>query len=128
MQEPKFTKGPWRAWHNGYCWQFDDAAEGRPLGDVCATEVSRGTAAAAANAQLVASAPELYAEAERSRIALENAAALLAVAWPTHAKAMREQADALAKVLAKARGEVVADPAPDPIVAPLFANDVGGCP
>lgn len=127
MQEPKFTKGPWRTWHNGAHWQFDDA-EGRQLGDLCAAEVSRGIAAAAANGHLIAAAPDLYAEAERSRIALESAAALLAVAWPTHAGFMRNRADALAKVLAKARGEVVADPAPDPIDAPLFANDVGGCP
>jgi hypothetical protein len=60
-------------------------------------------AEADANARLIAAAPELYAEADRARLALVIAAGFVERLEPEHATAMRRQAFELAKVLARAR-------------------------
>ncbi len=132
MQEPKFTRGPWSVhsydpWSGGLTIHAPDSDKTNALVATVFTEV-RPQEEATGNAHLIAAATELYDEAERSRIALENAAALLAIAWPAHAGTMREQAAALAKVLAKARGDVVTTALPISTEAPLLADEVGDVP
>ncbi len=104
--ETKWTDGPWNIDGPDCFGDFNILCDGDALAIAAVVSNMRPADEVAANAYLLGAAKKLYAEAERSRIALESAAALLgASGCPTHAKTMREQADALAKVLAKARGE-----------------------
>jgi len=70
MADASFTPGPWTATHNGHYWQIDSDTHGQ-IGDACSSntiyiggkELSRDKARpiAAANARLMAAAPELLA-------------------------------------------------------------------
>jgi len=102
MREPQFTKGPLHVVDQGPDRFLIVCGEGGT--DAWVAVVNSGPEAMA-NANLFAHANALFDEAERSRIALESAAALLAISWPAHAGHIREQAEQMAKTLAKARGE-----------------------
>ncbi len=57
----KYTPGPWFAKYNGHYWDIgtDEDKFGPKIGDVCGSLHSFGSPEAAANACLVAAAPEL---------------------------------------------------------------------
>lgn len=90
--ETKWTPGPWRAYDNGTCWQIDAEAHAVATTQFC---YARETAA---NARLIAAAPEVYE-------ALHNAAVLLkALTRPTDEIAQATVA-ACETALAEARGD-----------------------
>lgn len=123
--ELKFTKGPLHV--------VDQGPDKFPI--VCGEDGPDAWVAivncgphAVANARLFAICPDLFAEADRSHVALETAAALLAIAWPAHARTMREQAAALAKVMKQARGQIVTTSLSTAPKALLLVDDAGGGP
>jgi hypothetical protein len=105
MQEPRFTPGPWMFAVGS---RRLIVTKVRSIANAIGCILGGEDAEADANAQLIVTSPELYAEAEKARAMLESVGDLvrLGIRLDRHlGEAMSRQAAALAKVLAKARGE-----------------------
>lgn len=104
--QPKFTPGPWRAKQDGECFDIiayveRDVVEHVPLAVM--VQVERQGMSTAANANLIAAAPEMYGALLTAKGSNERLHHLV-----TNEKERMESISALAtinKALAKARGE-----------------------
>ena len=70
MADASFTPGPWTATHNGHYWKIDSDTHGQ-IGDACSSNIiyiggkelspDQARPIAAANARLIAAAPDMLA-------------------------------------------------------------------
>lgn len=94
------TPGPWAASQNSVYWQIN-GPDGAIVGDVCGTSVWATAEEEAANARLIAAAPELLEACDMARIVLAG----IPCKTKQQRQLLQDTFDALTKASQKATGE-----------------------